>query len=241
MALLILVCHPAFAGTINGGFESGLTGWNSTGVVSTEGAGFGTGPIVGASSALLTNGSGSDTDSGIEVLLGLPADSLDDLSATTPGGGNATDGSAIWQSFQANAGDTISFDFIFLTNEEPPDPEVNDFAFASITVDGVLADGVLAVLADTNDPDTASGSVFIEETGVLSFSHVLTAGGTVQLGIGVLDEDDSLIESAMLVDNVLHQPVPEPSSYHLAFVGFASCCIAAGWECFRRRRSRHLT
>ncbi|MEM8866311.1 MAG: PEP-CTERM sorting domain-containing protein [Planctomycetota bacterium] len=136
-----------------------------------------------------------DTD--IEAFLGLPAGSLDVLSATTPAGGTATSGSALKTSFDVFAGDTLDVDVNFLTDESTPELEFNDFAFLSI-----LVDGVLDVLADTNSSFVVSPSLFDQETGFFSYSHTFLTDGTVELGLGVLDESDQVVDSGLLVDNI---------------------------------------
>lgn len=57
VAMLFATTGQMQAGMIvNGGFESGLTDWSFAGDAGTVGAGFGSGPIAGSSSALLTTG-----------------------------------------------------------------------------------------------------------------------------------------------------------------------------------------
>jgi hypothetical protein len=192
---------------VSGDFETGdLSGWMSTGIVSVVGAGYGTGPIGGSFNALLETGfkapggsSTSVTDAEIEAFFGLGAG---DLDALTPQG--VTQGSAIKQSFTASVGETISFDFVVLADDcdiSGCPGGVEDFAFVSI-----LVDGVLEVLATTYGTLAAgSGSPYFAESGVLSFSHTLTTGGTVELGIAVLDGGDTAVPSAILVDNVSTQ------------------------------------
>ncbi len=68
-------------------------------------------------------------------------------------------------------------------------------------------------LADTNSPlFIESLTDFDEETGFQSFSYTFETSGTYSLGIGVLDEDDFIVNSGLLIDNVELTPVPEPAS-----------------------------
>ncbi len=208
----------------NGGFENeDLSGWMSVGNVSVVGAGYGTGPIGGAFNALLENGfekvGGSSltgvTDAEIEAFFGLGAGDLDALQGVT-------EGSAIKQSFTASVGETISFDFVVLADDcniIGCPGGVEDFAFVSI-----LVDGVLEVFATTFGPLVAgSGSPYFAETGVFSFSHTLTTGGTVELGIAVLDGGDAVVPSAILVDNVSLLVVPP----HIP-PGLLDCVVKGG-------------
>jgi len=201
---------PATAASLtNGGFETGdFSGWSAIGPTSVVTGAFGTGPTEGTYQALMDNSSGSSSDASIESFLGISAGSLDGISS-----GDATQGSAIKSVFDVNAGDTISFDWNFLTNEVTPS-SFNDFSFVSITVDGVVQ-----VLADTTASGfSSSGTTYNEETGFNSFSYTLGTAGTLTLGLGVMDVKDSSFNSALLVDNVTVSPVPLPAAAPL-FVG----------------------
>lgn len=219
----------ANATIFDGGFEAGLGAWFSVGDAS-ESAFM---PLAGTTSALLTNVSGIAGAVGagaIETFLGMGAGALGSLT-----GSPATEGSAIRQAFTASAGDTISFDFNFITTEATPG--VGDFAFVSIVVDGILT-----VLADTTSGGfvTSPISLPIEggevqsevETGLLSFSHVLTTGGLVELGIGIVDAGDTLVTSGLQVDNVVHTAglapgaVPAPGPLALVAFGLLSVGMA---------------
>ncbi|NEP33635.1 PEP-CTERM sorting domain-containing protein [Moorena sp. SIO3B2] len=218
-AATLLSANPALA-IVNGSFETGdFNPWATIGDTSIETAEFGSGPTDGDFQALLTTGVGSVPVSDIETFLGLTAGSL----ATIPNLPNVdtpTEGSAIQQTFTAYAGDILTFDWNFLTNEftsslNPEDfnglpfvnPEVfNDFSFVSISQ---MVDG----LADTNSPlFIESLTPFFEETGFQSFSYTFETSGTFSLGFGVLDEDDDIVDSGLLIDNVQLTPVPEPAS-----------------------------
>ena len=79
----------------------------------------------------------------IEQFLGLTSESLNNLSESY-----TFDGSAMKQTFTANAGDIISFDFNFLTNESTHNNAKNDFSFVSFASD-VLDNPFLHLLGDT--------------------------------------------------------------------------------------------
>ena len=193
---------------INGGLETGdFTGWTTIGETSTETSAFGSGPTEGTFQALLSTGGTTFADSTIEAFLGLEAGSLDNL-----GNGNATQGSAIRQTFTAEAGDVLTFDWNFLTNEALPLP-FKDFSFVSITS--------LSELADTTFPSSVSSPTtqFFTETGFKPFSFKIPTTGTYTLGIGVTDtvdnttdKEDNIIDSGLLVDSVKLVSVPEPPS-----------------------------
>ena len=189
----------AEASIINGGFETGnFNGWSTIGDTSIETSAFGSGPTEGNFEALLTNGSISIPDSAIESFLGLTSGTLDSLSTN-----NVTEGSAIKQTFTAQAGDIVSFDWNFLTFEFTP-TFFNDFAFVSLSS--------TEVLADTFSPFASSLSSFSEETGFNTFSFEIPASGNYTLGLGVMDVEDTIIDSGLLVDNVSVETTPEPAS-----------------------------
>ncbi|MEO0377884.1 MAG: PEP-CTERM sorting domain-containing protein [Cyanobacteria bacterium P01_A01_bin.17] len=133
------------------------------------------------------------SDADIESFLGLTSGTIDGL-----GNGDATEGSAIKQTFSGTAGQTLTFDWNFLTNEVTPDPTFNDFAFISLFPDGS------STLADTNSrfPLLGNDISFNNETGFNAFSFVLPDDGDYTLGLGVVDVGDTIVDSALLVDNL---------------------------------------
>jgi hypothetical protein len=117
---------------INGGFETGdFTGWTTLGETSIETSAFGSGPTQGTSQASLSTEGAAFAGSIIEEFLGLDPGSLDNLGTSLDflpfPGGVASQGSAIRQTFTANAGDLLTFDWNFLTNEPSLFPTFNDF------------------------------------------------------------------------------------------------------------------
>ena len=106
---------PAGAVTVNGGFESGdLTGWNTVGDVSVRGTILGVTPPEGSFQVLLTTrtGAGAVDIAMTEAAMGLQADTLLDIfdTAGISSGSGPEQGSAIQQTFSANAGATLTFD-----------------------------------------------------------------------------------------------------------------------------------
>ncbi|NEP52138.1 MAG: hypothetical protein F6K65_26410, partial [Moorea sp. SIO3C2] len=150
-AATLLSANPALA-IVNGSFETGdFTEWETIGDTSIQTAAFESGPTDGEFQALLSTGVFNTVSvtvpvSDIETFLGLTAGSL----ATIPNLPNVdtpTDGSAIQQTFTAQAGDVLTFDWNFITNEFTSSTTdiFNDFSFVSISK---MVDG----LADINSP-----------------------------------------------------------------------------------------
>jgi hypothetical protein len=139
------------------------------------------------------------SDSNVESFLSLSAGTLDSIST-----GNATEGSAILDSFTVNAGDVFGFDWTWITSEAQG-TSYNDFAFVNLSLSGI------SVLIDAA---VASGS-----TG--SFSWTATSSGVLEYGIGVMDVNDTAVNSTLVVSNLSSQSVdiPEPSSLALLGLG----------------------
>ena len=78
-----------------------------------------------------------------------------------------------------------------------------------------------SVLADTFTADNTSGS----------FSWLATASGTLTYGVGVMDLNDTVVDSFITVSNITHASVPEPTSIALLGLGLAG---------FRFTRKRKL-
>lgn len=188
---------------INGSFETDdFTGWTTIGSTSIETSAFGSGPTEGTSQALLSTGGATFSDEIIEAFLGLKRRSLDEF-----GNGDVTKGSAIRQTFTANAGDILTFNWNFLTNEGAQVFPYNDFSFVSISS--------LSELADTtfSSSVTSLTTQFFEETGFQTFSFTIPTTGTYTLGLAVVDVGDNSIDSGLLVDNVTLSSVSNPILY----------------------------
>ena len=117
-----------------------------------------------------------------------------------------------------NAGDIVTFNYDFLTNEIAPGQH-NDFAFWE------LNSGTIHVFSDTNsgllhatDP---SNMVFALETGYQTVTINITATATYMLGIGVMDATTTDNSSGVLIDNIQVSPVPEPTTIGFTFAGAA--------------------
>lgn len=124
--------------------------------------------------------------------------------------GDVINGSAITQSLFLSDGRTVSFDWIWDTNE--PFASLNtDFAFVSLSGNG-FDNILLGVLADTFSP--------IGEGGNFSYTHSF-GSGHFTIGIGVVDVDvfsPAVADSFLDVSNFA---VPAPASLLLLALGLA--------------------
>lgn len=194
------VFPSAHAAIINGGFESGFDSWTTIGDTSIQSTYGGEAPKR-TYQALVSTGDTAAYTSDLEIFLGLTTGSLDSV-----GNGETSLGSAIKQTFTANAGHVLTLKWNFLTSEATPSQFFNDFAFVTV--------GSLSKLADTSSEFVLSTTPFDKETGLQTFSYVVPTTGTYSLGLGAIDVGDSFNSSGLLVDSVVlsSTPVPEPNS-----------------------------
>lgn len=185
-------------GSFEGSFFEGGTfeNWRTIGDTSIETKDIGIPPSDGEFQALITNGSsdagGSVEESDLSDFLDLPSGSLDALLS-----GDATEGSGIKQTFNAQAGDILEFDFSFLTNEGTPSSSFNDSAFFSVG-------GFTQELTDTFDSTFSDRSVerFTQATESQSTKILIQQAGTYELGFGIVDLSDTVVDSGLLIDDV---------------------------------------
>ena len=220
---ILSLTDSAYGAIINGNFNNGLNNWGTSGDVS-----------IFSGQALLTtasanfeddfptsgtpfNFSGNDVtgSASLETFLEVDPFALDPTDSLL----GAFEGSAIRQTFTANTGDELNFSWNFLTNEDSSQVLFNnDTAFLTLVNTEDNSSNVIN-LADLNSSLNSSSSSlgFLNETGINTFSRTLTPGEYV-LGLTVVDDTDSLVSSALLVDNIQiindSDPtgVPEPST-----------------------------
>lgn len=207
----LMFTSSAMAAITNGGFSgNSLAGWNTLGDVTTQSGG-----------AFLTTASLFDDDfpeeagtfnasgisaydiasGGFEAFAGLNAGDLD-----TPD--FAFEGSLLTQTISINAGDTLSFNWNFFTNEGV----APDYAFVAIN-------GVISVLAPAQSALIPSVP-YDFSTGASVFSQTFSAASSVTLAFGVVDLSDYGVTSALWLDNVaLTAAVPEPETYAMLLAG----------------------
>ncbi len=182
----------------NSGFELGnFTNWSTLGNTSIQTSDFGKEPSEGNFQALLSTSGSSFSSMALETFLELEPNSLNNF-----GNGSLVYGSALKQTFTANAGQTVSFDWNFLTDQKALDDNQH-FAFVSINPFLELADNSSPLLFDSLTP-------FNLETDWQTFSFQVAETGTYTLALGIMSAGNSLNSSGLLIDSVSR--VPEPSS-----------------------------
>lgn len=164
---------------------------------------------------------------GVEELAGLAIGALD----TTIDGvlHQATEGSVVSRTLWFRAGDTLSFRWQLLSNEDPL-AGLPDLAFVSIG-------GQLVELGTPQIASLQGASGFQHGSGWQTFTHTFTDTGlvalaNVELAIGVVDRGDTSTSTALAIQGVTVTPVPEPTTWALLVSGLMACG-GLGWA--RRR------
>lgn len=236
---LVLVTSALWAGASNaaplqnGSFSSGnFTGWTTVGTTevinctddmrSMAGCLPDSDPFqafLGTSATLSLYGLGFDPPvpaMNLATNLGTMLGALNALRQ--PGDeGNVVYGSAITQTFDVNAGDKVTFQWNFLSDEQS-NPMGNDLAF-------VLIDDTPQLLGNSFTPSGPTTSPFLMETGFQSETFSFPTAGTHRIAFGVMDVNDALGASGLLIDNVQVVPVPEAHTWVLMAAGLGAMSI----------------
>ena len=237
LAALLCSAAPAGAVTINPSFETGDTsGWTVVGDVSVVDGSFGVTPTDGTYQILLTTGSGAVSRAATETAMGLTNGEIRRIfrrQVYLPGestGRRPNEGSAIQQTFDAAAGDVLTFDWDFLSNEAVPEDYYTDFLWGYLEMPSG-GTGEAALAHANQDPGNffASASTFNLETGYQTFTYTFTESGTYTLTLGVHDLEDAMYDSGAIFDNFYLSKAPEPSTFLLVAGGL----LGLGWQARR--------
>jgi len=149
----------------------------------------------------------------LEAFTGHPAGEFD-ISRFDGSTSQAMEGSAfVMQNVTVAAGDMLSFDWTFYTNEAATGA-LADAAYFSVL------NNMTALLANAADGITGDAGLsgFRAATGS-TFSHTFTQAGTFSLVFAVVDTDDFTTSSALAVNNLAITPVPEAEDWMLMLAG----------------------
>ena len=215
--------------TVVEGFESGsFSGSEATsGDVGIRGTYFTIAPTEGTKQMLLTtiNNTSDSPQTNQSGVNAVPVGTIATFLGISPsslirdGTAAGQEGSAFTISLGTlTAGTTITFNYDFLTNEDPSGTHHNDFAFWE------LNSGTIHIFADTTSSlhaTNASNTVFGLETGYQTVTITITTTGTYTLGLGVMDATTTDNSSGLLIDNIQVTAVPEPTTIGFSVAGAA--------------------
>ncbi|GEM_PF-1246485 len=169
--------------------EQGLA--TQTGTVVEDGLSFEDGDLSegnpNSAVAMTITSDDSDADqSDIESFLGLSAGALEPAVDSNGGAGDAGNGSAAKTTLTVEAGDIISFNWVFNNGESGSEAlEYNDFAF-------VVINGEVIELADSSAGNLASNP----------FTYEVTADGEITIGFGQMNVGDTGVDSSLSVSDL---------------------------------------
>ncbi|MDX1976171.1 MAG: hypothetical protein SFT94_00720 [Pseudanabaenaceae cyanobacterium bins.68] len=201
--------QPGVEAVLVGGFNGSLdAGWTGFGDVSTVGGFNNVNPSEGAGMLRLTtadlvdepsfNFSGTNpvqVGNTLETQLALP-EGIFNLA-----GDSGFEGSAVRRTLTVAANDRLIFEWSLLTTSSEPD--FNDYGFFSVG-------NQVNVLASTTSTSALPGSPFLRRNapGLTTQTFTFANPGTFAIAFGVIDVNDFVGASALLVDNVRIEPVP---------------------------------
>ena len=245
LVALLYAVAPASAITLNSSFETGDTSdWTIVGDVSVVDSSFNVTPTDGSYQLLMTTGGNAIGHRRTARAMGLQNRTIRNIfedHILDPGessGSGPTHGSAIQQSFTAEVGDVVTFDWDFLTDElsaTPPQPDIyTDFLWGYLEGPSSNEANVLAHVNQDPSNFLSSGSIFNDETGYQTFTFTFVETGAYTLTLGVHDVQDAAYDTAGIFDNFFLKKTPEPNTFLLV----ASGLLGLNWQARRREAQR---
>lgn len=110
--------------------------------------------------------------------------------------GEVFEGSAMKTSFSVEAGETLTFDWNFLTDDIQSSN--NDFAFFTLAGEDIKLADTFSTFSNSLNNSTS----FLHQTGFQTASYTFKTAGTYTFGAGVVDVGDGSIDSGLMIDNV---------------------------------------
>ena len=172
----------------------------------------------------------------LETTLHLPAGAI---QAALPNNYVPTNGSAIYQTFTATAGSTLSFNWNFATNEKIP----SQYDAALYTLQVGSSPAQVFELADTTQAGVVNvagtgASPFAMMTGYKTTTVVLASTGTYTIGFVSMQTQDDSVASATYISNVQGgssiSAAPAPAAWSLGLLGLGFIAIYSGVRRLRR-------
>lgn len=238
--------HAALVEGFESGFGSGEAVIGDAGI--NMGAYFGINAAQGNDQLLLTTinsaagqpdaNAGYSNQSGNNAVSSTSLASFFSISpaAIQNGGKPGTEGSGFTIDLGTlNAGQTIMFDYDFLTQEANNGTGNPDFAF--YTLSGQSGTNVITDVTFAQTTTPGNSNPFGSHTGYHTFVINITQSGSYTLGLGVADAGNASNDnapSALLIDNIV-TTVPEPSTAALIVFGVIGL-LGATWRLNAARR-----
>jgi len=197
-----LTANAAAISLVNHGFETGtLAGWVSVGnvqalgptsVVTFNDIVWDISPSGDFMAALNSNGA---TATELDSFFGLPFGTLQNLNlpGDLPAGGVLTNGSAIYQDFMGNAGDTVTMFFDYVARDYI---SFNDPSFGVLV--GPSGDFQAQTLASIWGGGIEVGTA--GNSGWRAITFTLAETGTHRLGFAVTNDKDTILDAALFLD-----------------------------------------
>lgn len=208
-AAFCCVLPRAARAVVNGGFETGdMTGWTVVGDGTAQTDSVGVTPTAGTYQGYLDS-TGNYTAYAPPILAAL---GVSDATILSLGAGTPTNGTGIVQTITVAAGDTLYFDWNFLTDELDELEPYNDFAYYTIDAEAFFLASRDASTFNTTSPPPG----FDGQTGWDTESYTFTTPGTHTVGLGVFNVGDTGHNSVLLLDAI---GIPEPTACALLVVG----------------------